>query len=121
MDINELNYSIEKDMNLVNKKESMEVLLSNGYRIIYNALDYYMYEFEFEEDLELLDGTPIRLIVDKESLGVILSISEKKIKISLEEDFGYFIHSANLVIEKNILFEKVLRELKSAKSIKNIN
>ncbi|WP_066303988.1 hypothetical protein [Bacillus sp. FJAT-29814] len=116
MDINDLIYSIEKDMNLINKKRTMEVLLSNGYKINYNALDYYMYEFELEEDLELLDGTPIRLFADKESQGEILSISKKKLKISLDKDFGYFIHSANLIIEYNIFLEKVLSELKFAEN-----
>ena len=70
-----------------------------------------LYTFFLDQDLRIgraKDDMPVQLIIGDENIDAnIVSVTEKKVTISCDKDFGPILHQATLKIDNSYLIEKL--------------
>ena len=70
-----------------------------------------LYTFFLDQDLRIgraKDDMPVQLIIGDENVDAnIVSVTEKKVTISCDKDFGPILHQATLKIDNSYLIEKL--------------
>jgi len=92
------------------KSTEREITLENGERG-QSVGSKFLYTFFLDQDLRIgvaRDDLPVNLVVgEKEVDAVLVSVGEKKVTISTDEDFGQILHHATLKIDNSYLIEKL--------------
>jgi hypothetical protein len=94
------------------KKNNIEkqITLENGERGEQLGSKF-IYTFFLDQDLRIgraKDDMPVQLIIGDENIDAsIVSVTEKKVTISSERDFGPILHNATLKIDNSYLIEKL--------------
>ena len=94
------------------KKRNVEkqIIIENGERGE-KLGSKFLYTFFLDQDLRIgraKDDLPVQLIVGEENIdATIVSVTEKKLTISTDRDFGAILHQATLKIDNSYLIEKL--------------
>ena len=94
------------------KKRNVEkqIIIENGERGE-KLGSKFLYTFFLDQDLRIgraKDDLPVELIVGEENIdATIVSVTEKKLTISTDRDFGAILHQATLKIDNSYLIEKL--------------
>jgi hypothetical protein len=94
------------------KKNNIEkqITLENGERGEQLGSKF-IYTFFLDQDLRIgraKDDMPVQLIIGDENIDAsIVSVTEKKVTISSDRDFGPILHQATLKIDNSYLIEKL--------------
>lgn len=91
--------------------------LENGVRIAEAALDETRYLFEFTDEADLFEDAKVVIEVEgRRCDGTIVSISEGKLQISIERDFGPQLSRAVLIVDATALLEALKSKLEEVKA-----
>ena len=95
------------------RSSSRSIVLNNG-KIVDKGSGIYIYEFPFKEAAPLREDSRVKITISGDSIeGSIVSFSKKKLRISLEQEYGASIPEASLELDNSYLLVKLMEVLQS--------
>ena len=110
--LSEMMEALASEVAAIKKKGGSRRIRLLGGEFVGQSGEGWLYRFVISEELNLRDETPIRVTIDRKDVsGILVSFKDGVLLVSLEEDCGPQIASAQLVADDSFLVERLRERL----------